>query len=84
MLLVSLVGAGVQLFGMAMITIVIAMLGMLSPASRGALLTASFVFFILMGYAVWFTFGCLKFGYIAGVNLLLELPFSGTVGYFVR
>ncbi|XP_078486667.1 transmembrane 9 superfamily member 4 [Ciona intestinalis] len=49
MLLVSFVGAGVQLFGMAIITIAIAMLGMLSPSSRGSLLTASFVLFILMG-----------------------------------
>uniref|UniRef100_H2YTZ2 Transmembrane 9 superfamily member n=1 Tax=Ciona savignyi TaxID=51511 RepID=H2YTZ2_CIOSA len=49
MLLVSFVGAGVQLFGMSIITIGVAMLGMLSPSSRGSLLTASFVLFILMG-----------------------------------
>ncbi|CAK8691166.1 unnamed protein product [Clavelina lepadiformis] len=49
MLLVSFVGAGIQLFGMGVITIAVAMLGMLSPSSRGSLLTASFVLFILMG-----------------------------------
>jgi len=50
MLLVSFVGAGVQLFGMAVVTIVVAMLGMLSPSSRGSLLTASFLLFVLMGW----------------------------------
>lgn len=49
MLLVSLIGAGVQLFGVSIATICIAMLGMLSPSSRGSLTTASFVLFILMG-----------------------------------
>ena len=49
MLLVSFIGAGVQLFGMSLVTIVAAMLGMLSPASRGALLTASFLLYIFMG-----------------------------------
>nr|CAB3267005.1 transmembrane 9 superfamily member 4 [Phallusia mammillata] len=49
MLLVSFIGAGVQLFGMSLVTIIVAMLGMLSPSSRGSLLTASFVLFILMG-----------------------------------
>lgn len=57
MLLVSLIGAGVQLFGVSIATICIAMLGMLSPSSRGSLTTASFVLFILMG-----VFG----GYYAG------------------
>lgn len=49
MLLVSLFGAGVQLFGMSIITIIIAMLGMLSPSSRGSLLNAAFALYVLMG-----------------------------------
>lgn len=48
-LLASLVGSGLQIFCMALITIVFAMLGMLSPASRGALLTASTFLFVFMG-----------------------------------
>nr|XP_039252288.1 transmembrane 9 superfamily member 4-like [Styela clava] len=49
MLLVSLIGAGVQLFGMAIITICVAMLGMLSPSSRGGLLSASFLLYVFLG-----------------------------------
>lgn len=49
MLFVSLAGAGVQLFGMAIITICVAMLGMLSPSSRGGLLSASFLLYNFMG-----------------------------------
>ena len=37
----SIIGSGVQIFCMIGITIFFAMLGMLSPASRGALLTAA-------------------------------------------
>ncbi|KAL5016485.1 hypothetical protein ScPMuIL_006074 [Solemya velum] len=48
-LLASLIGAGIQIFCMALITIFFAMLGMLSPASRGALMTASIFLFVFMG-----------------------------------
>ncbi|CAC5396025.1 TM9SF2_4 [Mytilus coruscus] len=48
-LLSSLIGAGVQIFSMAVITIFFAMLGMLSPASRGALMTAAIFLFVFMG-----------------------------------
>ena len=48
-LFVSLVGSGIQLFCMMFVTIFFAMLGMLSPASRGALLTASIFFYEFMG-----------------------------------
>lgn len=48
-LLSSLIGAGVQVFSMAVITIFFAMLGMLSPASRGALMTAAIFLFVFMG-----------------------------------
>ncbi|XP_006812572.1 transmembrane 9 superfamily member 4-like [Saccoglossus kowalevskii] len=49
MLLSSVLGAGVQIFCMALITIVVAMFGMLSPSSRGALLTAGLFLFVFMG-----------------------------------
>lgn len=49
MLLSAFVGTGVQLIAMASILIVFAMLGMLSPASRGALLTAAVFIYVFMG-----------------------------------
>ncbi|CAG9535319.1 unnamed protein product [Cercopithifilaria johnstoni] len=49
MLLVNFVGAGIQLIGMVAITVFFAMLGMLSPASRGSLMSAAIVLFCLMG-----------------------------------
>lgn len=42
-------GTGVQLFGMAASSIVFAMFGMLSPASRGSLLTAAILLFVFFG-----------------------------------
>jgi transmembrane 9 superfamily protein 2/4 len=43
------VGTGVQIFGMALITMVFAVLGFLSPANRGGLMTAMLLLFVLMG-----------------------------------
>ncbi|KAJ8306195.1 hypothetical protein KUTeg_016740 [Tegillarca granosa] len=48
-LLASLIGAGLQIFSMALIIIFFAMLGMLSPASRGALMTAAIFLYVFMG-----------------------------------
>jgi transmembrane 9 superfamily protein 2/4 len=45
----ALVGCGVQLFCMVFITIIFAMLGMLSPASRGSLMTAIIFLYVFMG-----------------------------------
>ncbi len=42
-------GSGVQIGGMMLVCIVFAMFGMLSPASRGGLLTAAVVCFMFMG-----------------------------------
>ncbi|ROT65957.1 Transmembrane 9 superfamily member 4 [Penaeus vannamei] len=56
-LFTALVGSGVQIFCMALITIVLAMLGMLSPASRGALMTAGILLYVFMGLIA---------GYMAG------------------
>uniref|UniRef100_A0A4W5KI53 Transmembrane 9 superfamily member n=1 Tax=Hucho hucho TaxID=62062 RepID=A0A4W5KI53_9TELE len=57
MILSSLLGSGIQLFCMILIVIFVAMLGMLSPSSRGALMTTSCFLFMFMG-----VFG----GYFAG------------------
>uniref|UniRef100_A0A671Q614 Transmembrane 9 superfamily member n=1 Tax=Sinocyclocheilus anshuiensis TaxID=1608454 RepID=A0A671Q614_9TELE len=49
MILSSLLGSGIQLFCMILIVIFVAMLGMLSPSSRGALMTTACFLFILFG-----------------------------------
>jgi len=48
-LFAAVIGSGIQIFSMMAITISFAMLGMLSPASRGALLTASIFLYEFMG-----------------------------------
>ncbi|KAG1660058.1 Transmembrane 9 superfamily member 4 [Nymphon striatum] len=45
----ALIGSGIQLFFVALITIFFAMLGMLSPASRGALMTVAIFMYCFMG-----------------------------------
>ncbi|KAK2719092.1 transmembrane 9 superfamily member 2-like [Artemia franciscana] len=49
MLLSVLVGSGVQVFLMTLVTLVFACLGFLSPANRGALTTCAMVLFVCMG-----------------------------------
>jgi len=44
-----LVGSGVQVLAMSMITLFFALLGFLSPAARGSLMTAVIVLYVLMG-----------------------------------
>lgn len=48
-LLVACLGSGIQIFCMVVIIIVFATFGMLSPASRGALMTAAILLFMFMG-----------------------------------
>lgn len=43
------VGTGVQIFGMIVVTLIFALLGFLSPANRGSLMTALLVLFAFMG-----------------------------------
>jgi transmembrane 9 superfamily protein 2/4 len=49
MLLAVLLGSGVQVFCMSLITLAFACLGFLSPANRGALMTCAMVLFVLLG-----------------------------------
>jgi len=49
------IGTGMQLLGMAGISIICAMLGFLSPANRGGLLTATLLLFTLMGVPAGYT-----------------------------
>ncbi|KAI8477092.1 MAG: hypothetical protein J3K34DRAFT_170756 [Monoraphidium minutum] len=48
-LLCTYIGIGVQLFGMLLITMIFALLGFLSPANRGGLMTAMVMMFVFMG-----------------------------------
>ncbi|XP_071835822.1 transmembrane 9 superfamily member 4-like isoform X2 [Apostichopus japonicus] len=47
--LAAIIGAGIQIFFMSLITIAMAMFGMLSPSRRGAMLSASLFLFVFMG-----------------------------------
>ncbi|CAF4503304.1 unnamed protein product, partial [Rotaria magnacalcarata] len=47
--LAALIGSGIQIFLMSLIVIVFAALGMLSPSSRGALITAASFLYVFMG-----------------------------------
>jgi len=49
MVLVSCIGSGVQLLGMAIVTLIFAALGFLSPAHRGGLLQSTLLLFTFMG-----------------------------------
>jgi len=49
MLLAVLVGSGIQVLGCTVVTMVFAVLGFLSPANRGGLMTAMVVLFVVMG-----------------------------------
>ncbi|KAM1201252.1 hypothetical protein FF1_017540 [Malus domestica] len=64
-LLCIMVGDGVQILGMALVTILFAALGFMSPASRGTLITGMLFFFMILGVAagyvavrLWRTIGC--------------------------
>ncbi|GAB2289131.1 Transmembrane 9 super member 11 [Dionaea muscipula] len=64
-LLCVMVGDGVQILGMALVTILFAALGFMSPASRGTLLTGMLFFYMILGIAagyvavrLWRTIGC--------------------------
>ncbi|KAK9840498.1 hypothetical protein WJX74_010676 [Apatococcus lobatus] len=54
-LLATYAGTGLQLLSMALITMVFAVLGFLSPANRGGLLTAAILLFAFMGVLAGYT-----------------------------
>ncbi|XP_075643110.1 transmembrane 9 superfamily member 11 [Castanea sativa] len=64
-LLCIMVGDGVQILGMAVVTILFAALGFMSPASRGTLITGMLFIYMILGIAagyvavrLWRTIGC--------------------------
>jgi len=83
LLLCASVGTGAQLLGMSLISIVCAMLGFLSPANRGGLLTATLLLFVLMGvpagYVGSVTYKTLKGAQWKTLTLLTALLYPGAV-----
>ncbi|KAL1090564.1 hypothetical protein V6Z11_D07G097700 [Gossypium hirsutum] len=58
-LLCVMIGDGVQIMGMALVTIVFAALGFMSPASRGMLLTGMIILYLFLGIAAGYVAVCL-------------------------
>eukprot|EP00929_Paragymnodinium_shiwhaense_P067223 TRINITY_DN33847_c0_g1_i1.p1 TRINITY_DN33847_c0_g1~~TRINITY_DN33847_c0_g1_i1.p1 ORF type:complete len:632 (-),score=137.09 TRINITY_DN33847_c0_g1_i1:145-2040(-) len=54
-LLVVAVGSGVQILGMSVVTLIVALFGLLSPAHRGALLQSMMLLFTFMGFFAGYT-----------------------------
>jgi len=67
LLLCASVGTGMQLLFMAFISILCAMIGFLSPAKRGGLLTATLLLFTLMGVPAGY-FGALTYKSLRGAQ----------------
>jgi len=83
LLLSASVGTGMQLLGMAIISIICAMLGFLSPANRGGLLTATLLLFTLMGVPAGY-YGSLTYKSLKGsqwktLTLATALLYPGVV-----
>ncbi|KAK8991232.1 hypothetical protein V6N11_062251 [Hibiscus sabdariffa] len=70
-LLCIMVGDGVQILGMAIVTILFAALGFMSPASRGTLITGMLIFYMILGIAA---------GYVA-VRLWRTIGFGDHKGW---
>ncbi|XP_065062319.1 transmembrane 9 superfamily member 4-like [Rhopilema esculentum] len=82
-LLAALLGSGVQIFSMVLITLVFAMFGMLSPASRGSLTTAILFVYVFMGVFAGFHAGriykTLRGSHWKSCALLTSLLYPGIV-----
>eukprot|EP00879_Flechtneria_rotunda_P009211 GHRR01009644.1.p1 GENE.GHRR01009644.1~~GHRR01009644.1.p1 ORF type:complete len:502 (+),score=157.04 GHRR01009644.1:1316-2821(+) len=73
------VGSGVQTLSVALVTLLLATLGFLSPASRGALLTTTIILFVLLSFvaggsavALW---GIMERTYEGWVGVVLQVSF---------
>ena len=74
MLLSVLLGSGVQVFFMTLITLFFACLGFLSPANRGSLMTCALVLFVCLGTPAGYVSArlCKYFGHYSwGLNIML-------------
>lgn len=78
MLLSVLVGSGVQIFLMTFVTILFALLGLLSPSNRGALLTFVFILYIFFSVAASFVSSYL-YRFFGGDKWKLNMILTPTV-----
>jgi len=80
-LLATSVGTGMQILCMAFISIACAMLGFLSPANRGSMLTVSMLLFVLMGsvagYSAAVTYKSFKGAHWKALTLLTAFLYPG-------
>jgi transmembrane 9 superfamily member 2/4 len=80
--LATFVGTGTQLLGMSVVTMIFAVLGFLSPANRGGLMTAMLLLFVFMGIFGGFAAACLykqlKGDSWRSMTLRTSLLFPGT------
>ena len=83
LLLCASIGTGMQLLMMALISIVCAMAGFLSPANRGGLLTATLLLFTLMGvpagYYASFAYKSMRGAQWKTLTLLTAMLYPGLV-----
>lgn len=75
MLFANIVGSGIQVVGMVAVTVFFAMLGMLSPASRGSLMSAAIFLYCFMGLVAGYHTGRL-YKTLKGKLLLLLAHFN--------
>eukprot|EP00471_Norrisiella_sphaerica_P007599 CAMPEP_0184493786 /NCGR_PEP_ID=MMETSP0113_2-20130426/26934_1 /TAXON_ID=91329 /ORGANISM="Norrisiella sphaerica, Strain BC52" /LENGTH=438 /DNA_ID=CAMNT_0026879203 /DNA_START=101 /DNA_END=1414 /DNA_ORIENTATION=+ len=74
-----LVGTGYQLIGMSVVTLFFAVLGFLSPANRGGLMTSMLLLFVLMG--IFAGFAGTFLGKIFGVENWRRLSFATSFAF---
>lgn len=72
MLLSVLIGSGMQLFCMIVVTIIFALFGLLSPSNRGALSTFMFILFIFFSFIAAYVSGYL-YRFFGGQNWKLNM-----------
>lgn len=72
MLLSVLVGSGAQMFCMALVTIIFALFGLLSPSNRGALSTFMFIFYIFFSVVSAYVSGYI-YRFFGGENWKLNM-----------
>jgi len=74
-----LVGTGYQLIGMSIITLFFAVLGFLSPANRGGLMTSMLLLFVLMG--IFAGFASTLLGKVLGLDDWRKLSFATSFAF---
>ena len=84
MLLCTYVGVGTQLICMAVVTMIFAVLGFLSPANRGGFMTAVLLLFVFMGvfagYSAARLYKSFKVGHLHILPAMTVWPYIGNFG----